>query len=189
MSNESFDLENWRDDWQQSEVSLNQQVAPLRSRLRRRWVLLAGDVLGVMVAAVALLWSLQWIEDAMDWLFWGFFLTWAVVVIGISLRLRLGSWRLHSQSPADVLDWAFRDATVRQRTGQIGLWATAIISAFVLLWWAADGVWLGGQRFSWLGLLFLLVWCGGFALISLWMKQRGQRHLARLNQLQRSIGD
>ena len=189
MSNEHFDLEGWRGDWQQRDVSLGEQLAPVRARLWRRWLLLAGDALGVVVAAAVLLWSLQWIDDAMDWLFWGFFLIWAMVLIVIGLRLRLRSWHLHSQAPADVLDWAMRDAAVRRRTGQLGLWATAIISAFVLLWWLIDGLFLGGDKFSWSALWFLLLWCGGFALFSLWMLRRGQRHLARLKELQSAMGD
>lgn len=187
--NEPIDeLERLRHDWQADRAQPHVSVAELRKRLARRWLVALAEGLGMLGIAGLLIFMALNIQGLMNWIYWGFFAAYFVVIGGLGMRERFRLLQPRSDSTAAILDHAWRDARARRKAGATLLWISPLVWAFATLWMLADG-WLGklaqGALLKVYGpsLVFVSVFCLLTACFGAWMREKGRCQLTEIKWL------
>lgn len=187
MNEDRHDIESIIRDWRQGEGP-QVELASLRRRLSRRWVLLAFETIVICGVLTLLVLAAMEASTVMGWIYWSFFAVFFVVITGCSVRLRLRALYRPDDGTEAVLDHAWRDAGVREAGGVFSLWAAPVVWLFVVVWLIADGLVqnLSLEAFlkeSAFPFAFVTVVCLLGALFGALMRERGRRQRLELERL------
>jgi hypothetical protein len=183
------DLNRLREDWTRSGGEAPQvELASIRRRLSRRWVLAAFELLLVGGVLALLILTAMDMHGPMEWIYWSFFAAYFVGFSVFGLRARLEALGRDGDGTPEILDHAWRDAKVREVGGLAALFGAPAVWLFASFWMIADGL-LEGQTLAgfiterWFPFLFVTVVCVFGAVIGLLTRERGRRQRLQLKRL------
>lgn len=196
MTNEPrIDFDQLAKEWRGLEQAPTVTLSDLHRRLRRRWLWLLADAASIVVVGAILIWSSLITQGLTGWLFWGFFAGLYVVLCWKTISIGLSSFRPHEQTPAGVVDLAWRNAHASEQGGRLAIRASLLALVFVYLFVLANVVLFedslhaitSGDRLFALG--FTTLWCGLFIALGRWQIEKGRHQKLQLELLRRDLQD
>lgn len=191
----NIDLDALKTAWQSSQDEPpTVALSKLKNRLRLRWLSVIVELISIAAIALLLLYVAQYLQSSMQRIYFGFFvMVWLLTtLLWFPLRLKT-LWR-NGDSTAAILEHARRYNRGQELGGYIGAIVSLMTFVFATGWFVVQGILAEQHLAHYLlqqqpGLLFILLWCGGFTLLGLWQISRAKYQKIKLQQLRAALAD